>query len=333
MPALVCPKDRTPLRAEGDELICIAQHRYPVVEGVPVLLRDDYAPTMSVFARSLEAARNPRVAAPFYLASMGMSEQEREIAKRLAVEGSPIDPVVSMIIAATNGIAYKHLAGRFTAYPIPELRLPPGEGKTFVDIGCNWGRWTIAAARKGYRSIGIDPSLGAVIAAKRVARELGLEITFICGDARCLPFSDGAVDTVFSYSVLQHFAKPDAIAAFDEISRVLKPGGSMLVQMAHSIGLRSLYHQLRRGFRDPISFEVRYWTIAQMQRALAPKFASLNVDVHCYFGLGLEPADAALMPRSVRIAIRASEILRAMSRWAPPMKYLADSVYVAGTKA
>ena len=46
----------------------------------------------------------------------------------------------------------------------------------------------MSAAKKGYRAVGIDPSLGAVMAARRVARQLGLEIKCIVGDARFLPF-------------------------------------------------------------------------------------------------------------------------------------------------
>ena len=45
------------------------------------------------------------------------------------------------------------------------LDLPRGP---LLDIGCSWGRWSLAAARKGYSVVGIDPSLGAVMAARRI---------------------------------------------------------------------------------------------------------------------------------------------------------------------
>src|SRR5207245_78376 len=64
---------------------------------------------------------------------------------------------------------------------------------------------------------------------------------------------------VSSYSVLQHFEKADATRALSEARRVLVEGGIAHVQMANRYGVRSLYHQAARGFRQPTDFEVRYW--------------------------------------------------------------------------
>ena len=58
--------------------------------------------------------------------------------------------------------------------------------------------------------MGIDPSLDAVLAARRVSRQLGVEASFVVGDARFLPFANDSFDTVFCYSVLQHFSKENA---------------------------------------------------------------------------------------------------------------------------
>jgi ubiquinone/menaquinone biosynthesis C-methylase UbiE len=118
--------------------------------------------------------------------------------------------------------------------------------------GCNWGRWSIAAARKGYRVVGIDPSLGGVLAARRAAKSLSIEADFIVADARHLPFKDVSLDNVFSYSVIQHLSKPDALKSFAEIARILKPSGKSLIQMPNAFGIRNLYHQapdISRGRR------------------------------------------------------------------------------------
>jgi 2-polyprenyl-3-methyl-5-hydroxy-6-metoxy-1,4-benzoquinol methylase len=137
-----------------------------------------------------------------FLESLGVSDAEKKRALEIARAGeNSIDPVVSVIIAATSGYAYKHLVGKLRTYPIPDLRLPAVDGKTLLDIGCNWGRWSVAAARKGYRVVGVDPSLGAIMAARRVARQLDVDIDYIVADARYLPFEDGTLD-VFSYSVI-----------------------------------------------------------------------------------------------------------------------------------
>ena len=69
------------------------------------------------------------------------------------------------------------------------------------------GRWSIAAARKGFSVVGIDPSLGAVMAARRIAKELNLDIKYLVADGRFLPFRERQFKVAYSYSVLQHPAR------------------------------------------------------------------------------------------------------------------------------
>ncbi len=158
---IVCPRHATPLSEDGSSLCCEQGHRYPVVEGIPVLL-DNGPQTLWVAESSLKQAEHRDGDAArdsYYLDTIGISEDEREDLQKRLRGGSDgyVDPVVSFLISATNGIAYKHLIGTLRQYPIPELRLPPSSGQLLLDVGCNWGRWCIAAARLGYQPIGIDP--------------------------------------------------------------------------------------------------------------------------------------------------------------------------------
>jgi SAM-dependent methyltransferase len=250
------------------------------------------------------------------------------IVSAAASRGDDIDPVVSHLVAATNGILYKHVIGLLHDYPIPEIRLADGQGKKLLDIGCSWGRWSMAAAKKGYLPVGLDPSLGAILAAKRVAKSLGLRFHGVVADARFLPFRAGSFDVVFSYSVLQHFSKVDVRAALEDIHRVLRTDGTFLLQMASALGIRSLQHQVRRGFREPKDFDVRYWTPAELLRTFRDVFGSTKLEVDCYFGLGLQPADVRLMSGMSRLVIYGSEGLRSASKVFRPLVYLADSVFL-----
>ena len=302
-----------------------------------MLLLDDADQTIELAKRSLESAARWAGAqedpppGELFLESLGVSDEQRAEAARLAASGArPIDPAVSVLIGATNGIAYRHLVARLETYPIPEIRLPPGDGRTLLDVGCSWGRWSIAAARKGYRVVGIDPSLGALMAARRTSRQFGLDIDFVCADARFLPFPDDSFDVSYSYSVIQHFSKPAALQAFAEIARVTL--GHCLVQMPNARGIRSLYHRARRGFSEGRGFEVRYWTIPELTAAFAPHFRTVDTSVHCFFGLGLEASDAHLVSAPARILIRISESLRQRSAGFGALKRVADSVFVAARK-
>lgn len=333
---LVCPRDHRPLSDLNGVLQCPAGHTYPVVDGIPVMLISDVPQTFAAAAASLARASSQAAdlrAPDLYLESVEISDEEKLGVLQLATRKPVVDPVVAYLVAATNGLMYRHLIGRLESYPIPEIDLPPGDGRPLLDIGCSWGRWSFAAARRGYRVVGIDPSLGAVMAARRVARQLKLPATFVVGDARHLPFGAGAFAIVFSYSVIQHFSRADATRAVEEIGRVLRPGGQARVQMPTRFGLRCLYHQARRGFRDGDGFEVRYWGTGELSRMFSERVGQSRLEVDGYFGIGLQQGDAQLMTLPRRAVLRASKAMTALSGRLPWLIRVADSVYVQATKA
>jgi SAM-dependent methyltransferase len=171
------------------------------------------------------------------------------------------------------------------------------------------------------------------MAARRVSESLGLSIRHVVADARFLPFAAGAFDRAFSYSVIQHFSPEDAGSAVAEIGRTLKSGGSSKVQFPTVFGVRCLYQQVRRRFRNPVGFEVRYWTIPTLKALFSEAVGPNSISVDCFFGIGLQEADAPLMPIALRTLLALSKALRNASLVAPPLKYLADSVYVTAVKS
>jgi len=300
------------------------------------MLPGDQAPTMAGTEHSLRRAHGQSVdqrRPDLYLESLGISDDEKSGVVDLAERGGPIDPVVAYLVAATNGLMYRHLIGTLDRYPIPTIPLPSGEGRLMLDVGCSWGRWSLAAHRQGYRVVGLDPSLGAVMAARRVARQAGAPNRYVVGDARCLPLASEVFDVVYSYSVVQHFSRSDATAAVGEMGRVLKPGGVAKVQMATRYGLRCLYHQARRGFRDGRAFEVRYWSLSELVRLFGTAIGETRCEPDGFFGIGLQASDEALMTPRLRRALRASEMLKAASRRFPALTRVADSVFVTAVKA
>src|SRR5688500_11728913 len=175
---LACPRDTLALRPDLGELVCQLGHRYPVCDGIPVLLdAKNEATQPHIVRRSFQRARAQTPAEPH-------PEQG-------------LHPFVRENLVATCGQLYSHYQSE--RYPIPQLRLAEGDGRTLLDVGCNWGRWTIAAARRGYRAIGLDPNLEAVQIARLVAQREGVNAHFVVGDARCLPVRDHRIDVCFSY--------------------------------------------------------------------------------------------------------------------------------------
>jgi 2-polyprenyl-3-methyl-5-hydroxy-6-metoxy-1,4-benzoquinol methylase/uncharacterized protein YbaR (Trm112 family) len=339
---IVCPIDWSRLRFDGQKLISEDGRCYPVVEGVPVLLIDDDKQTIGLARASIERAQGrseivDQRASQLYLESLGLSDDEKaEVARLWKGKLTAIDPVVAMIIGATCGNAYKGSARKLglNEYPIPSISLTPAAvGDLLLDIGCSWGRWSIAAARKGFSTVGIDPSLSAIMAAKRIANELKLDVKYIVADARYLPFRNERFSCVYSYSVLQHFGKEDARRTLMEVGRVLKPGGLAKIQMANKFGIRSIQQQLSRRSRQPEVFEVRYWTIAELRSTFLQIIGETRISADCYFGLGWQWSDFRYMAQMYKLALIASELLRRLSGVVAPMCWMADSVFCTAVKS
>jgi SAM-dependent methyltransferase/uncharacterized protein YbaR (Trm112 family) len=312
---VVCPRDKLTLEAREGSLFCANGHEYPVLDGVPILLVSDSAPTHVEATLSLEAGRL-RELPPFGVTPTGMI----------------VDPWVNEAIGATNGMLYLPVQGKLKEYPIPAIRLPRGNGQLLLEIGCSWGRWCVAAARAGYRPVGIDPSLNGVLAARRVTRQLGVDASFAVADGRYLPFRDGTFDQVFSYSVLQHLSKQDVCEILSDVSRVLRPGGRSLIQMANMFGIRCLYHQARRGFRTTRGFEVRYWPPGELKATFSRLIGPSKLSIDGFFSLDPQLSDLRFFPVQYKAIVYASELLRRVGLAVPALKLVADSLYVDSVK-
>ena len=180
--------------------------------------------------------------------------------------------------------------------------------------------------------IGIDPSLGAIMAARRMATAEQRKIAVICGDARFMPFKANVFHAVFSYSVLQHFDEGEAKVILGEIARVMKPEGIAKIQMAHRCGVRSTYHRTRPNYSEFGDYRVRYWKWSELQRVFDNTIGPSIISPEAFGGLGLLYSDRRSVTLAVRIVITMSELLRQVARIVPPFKYVADSVLVESRK-
>ena len=307
---LACPRDHAELRVEHGVLICQHRHQFAFEDGIPIF------------------AENPR-REPIPL-NMGPCPR-RENATHAGARGELIDPFVNDWIVNTNGNLYWRARGRLPRYPIPDWPFGRGDGKLLVDIGCSWGRWSIAAARAGFAPVGTDVHVDALAAAARVSRQLGARADFICCDAEHLPFPSGSVDFVFSYSVLQHLDKSKVWRIFQEISRVLRPGGVCRIQLPNAFGLLSITQQLRRGFREAKSgtFEMRYWTHKKIRHALAQAgFSKVTIHSDGFFSQNPQLTDLDLLSPAGRLLVRASSAGRRAANALPILTRIADSLWI-----
>jgi len=240
-----------------------------------------------------------------------------------------VDEHVRASLLKTHGNLYRGV--ELTRYPIPPFPLPDGQGRALLDVGCNWGRWTIAAARAGWRATGIDRAKKSVGAARRVAEQLGAEAEYAVADARELPFADETFDTVFSYSVLQHLAKADVVVAVAELRRVLRPGGIAWIELPNARGPLNLVRQARRGFSAGTGQDVRYWRLGELRRTFSA-IGPVTITADGFLTINPQTADLDLLPPRSRGVVRVSETLRRVSEHVPLLVQVADSVVVHARK-
>jgi SAM-dependent methyltransferase len=107
------------------------------------------------------------------------------------------------------------------------LALGIGEsGQSILDLGTGTGLLARRFARQGVRVSGIDISDGQIAMARQAAEREGLRIDYAVASAESLPFPDHHFDALTANQCWMYF---DLKKAIPEVSRVLKPGGELLV--------------------------------------------------------------------------------------------------------
>ncbi len=118
-------------------------------------------------------------------------------------------------------------------FRVPESKLGllgNTRGKAILELGCGAARWSIALARGGARSTGIDLSSVQLARARELQRESKVRFPLVRASAEQLPLRDGVFDLVFCDWGAMTFADP--MRTVPECARVLRPGGKFVFATA-----------------------------------------------------------------------------------------------------
>lgn len=100
------------------------------------------------------------------------------------------------------------------------------KGGVVVDVGCGGGSLTRTIAEL---SRDISMMIGLDISCEQLRGASNPRVTWVCADAHNLPFKDSSVDAIIELSLIEHLENPKEHVR--EVSRVLKKGGRMLIQL------------------------------------------------------------------------------------------------------
>ena len=127
-------------------------------------------------------------------------------------------------------------------------RLIRSERGRLLDLGCGSGQLMIALADQFDDLVGVDVSDSRIGLAREVVRsrypQLKDKVAFetVEGDGS-LPFEDRSFDSIIACTILE--VVPDVFRTMDELSRVCKTGGSVIVSVANICYLKHVVDLLR----------------------------------------------------------------------------------------
>jgi ubiquinone/menaquinone biosynthesis C-methylase UbiE/uncharacterized protein YbaR (Trm112 family) len=195
---LRCPDCSAELVLDRQEALCTGgTHRFPLVEGIPVLID----------SRTVEGD-------PQYAGQRSYFDSEFRGYERYSLE--------NWRIAYLDRLCK---AGLLTGPDTP-----------LVDVGVGGSGYTvIEAARAGRPAIGCDLSLEGLLVARRFAVEEGVaeRTLWVCCSAERLPLASSSFGSALAIAVIEHV--PDDGAALRELARVLQPGGRAWVTVPHAL--------------------------------------------------------------------------------------------------
>ena len=273
---VVCPGCRTwtadridvrTLERSGDVLACECGRRYPIVDGVPIVMKDPAS----------------------YLRSEIVSVVERELSTEVAallVEGGPDDAPYARLLEHLSIYLDSQWGDR--AVPPPD---GPGHGfglgaiverivqrprvSLAMELGCSVGRVVATLATCADHVVGLDLHFGALRRARRIldgerlaynrrlvgthympahvaAGELAVpsdRVTLVCGDALDPPLIPASYDRVVALNLLDSVSSPRQLLSV--VDGLCATGGEVILSSPYAWQSTVMTEHERLGGADP----------------------------------------------------------------------------------
>ena len=163
------------------------------------------------------------------------------------------------------------------ALPVPTLA-----GRTFLDVGCGSGLFSLAACQLGARVRSFDYDPESVLAATELRRRFAADSDWVIEQGSILDpqfvAGLGRSDVVYSWGVLHHTG--DLWQALDATSGLVAPGGWLYISVYNDQGTMSrVWRGVKRRYNDSgqlmramlvagsAAYLYRHWPVRALHRA------------------------------------------------------------------
>ena len=206
-------------------------------------------------------------------------------------------------------------SARSSAWLNRHLKALARTGNRLVDLGCGTGDDVRVLAREGFWTVGLDFSWNALT----FARDMFPRGRYVQADlrARRLPFGDATFDAVIARCALHYFTLKETERVFDEVARILVPGGAFafVVNSSKMLVKRMRYEYKTHKIVEPRT--IRFADGVVRHFFTRPELAKLLRDD---FEVEYEHEGVFRQYEEQRIAW----VIRARKKGAPPKRSRAD---------
>lgn len=174
-------------------------------------------------------------------------------------------------------------------------QIPAGDGAIAYDLCCGMGELTARLAQQGYCAYGVDIS-------DHFIGQAGADANgFVVGDVNAIPFTSGRAQLVCCIDSLQYFRDPGAV--LQEMARLLKPGGTLLISTQNNSNPAGLKKRLIERLTGqswspwlvhPIENHITYGWLQQT-------LTDCGLEVDYVRGQQFLTAWVSVLPRAVRL--------------------------------
>ncbi len=142
--------------------------------------------------------------------------------------------------------------------------LPDALGARLLDAGCGDGTYSVQQARRGALVTALDLSMPMLAAARQRAIDAGAAVKWCQGDIEALPFAESCFDIVLAVTVLCMVRSPER--AVQELARVLRPGGVLVIGELGQWSLWAASRRLRGWFGSRSWQHAHFWSLSELRR-------------------------------------------------------------------